>query len=120
MLTNKPEASARRIVSALGIDSHFTFIAGGDTFPGMKPSPEPLRALLRMADVDAERALMVGDSVYDIEAAHGAGIAVCAVTWGFQPVEMLKALEPEFTVSAFEELSAVIGATASMPDQLNR
>jgi len=120
VLTNKPEIAARRILSALNIDHYFSFIAGGDTFSCMKPSPEPVSALLRMAGVAAERVLMVGDSVYDIEAAHRAGASACAVTWGFQPVEMLKALNPEFTVSAFEDLLAVMGVTAPMPDQLNR
>ncbi len=120
VLTNKPEAAARTILSFLGIADRFAFIAGGDTFDTMKPSAEPVLTLARMAGADPGRTLMVGDSVYDIQAAHAAGAVACAVTWGFQSPEMLKALKPRYTVSAFEDLLDIIGIESDAPDQLNR
>lgn len=47
-----------------------------------KPSPEIFDAALEKAGVDAAHALVVGDTPYDILAAHRAGIAVAAVRSG--------------------------------------
>ncbi len=109
VVSNKPERACRRMLHGLGVEQYFFRIAGGDSYPAMKPSPEPILALATSAGAPADRVLMVGDSVYDIQAAHAAGCHACAVTWGFQPAEMLKALEPEYTVSAFREIVEICG-----------
>jgi phosphoglycolate phosphatase len=104
VLSNKPEAACRTILHGLGLSRFFSFVAGGDTFARMKPAPDGLYALAELYGITIRHVLMVGDSVYDIEAAQAAGARSCAVTWGFQPAEELKALDPDFTVSAFSEL----------------
>jgi phosphoglycolate phosphatase len=86
-------------------------VAGGDSFTEMKPSPQPLLALMADIGVAASRTVMVGDSVYDIECAHAAGVDACAVSYGFQPVETLKALDPEYLVSAFDMIKDIVDGT---------
>lgn len=43
--------------------------------PPAKPSPEPLRRLLRLWDAEPSSGVMVGDAVYDLKAGRAAGVA---------------------------------------------
>lgn len=104
VLSNKPEEGCREILAHFGIDRFFSLIAGGDTYPEMKPSPLPLQHIVSRFALSPAEAVMVGDSVYDIEAGKGAGVGTVAALYGFQSPEKLKALEPDFTVSAFREI----------------
>jgi phosphoglycolate phosphatase len=81
--TNKVEASAVRLLKALGIDTLFSAICGQDTFPVKKPDPGHLAGTIEMAGGDPLRALMIGDSETDIRTAQAAGIPVVAVDFGY-------------------------------------
>jgi phosphoglycolate phosphatase len=83
IISNKNESLSRLILKSLGIDHFFEAICGGDTFPEMKPSPLPL---LRVADcfgVAPGEAVMVGDSINDIQAGRRAGITTIGCIWGY-------------------------------------
>src|SRR5690606_36140465 len=41
VLSNKPRVACMRILRELGVEGVFIRIAGGDSYPSMKPSPEP-------------------------------------------------------------------------------
>jgi len=47
-----------------------------------KPSPEPVLHALRGLGVEADRAVMVGDTPVDVEAGAAAGTRVVGVAWG--------------------------------------
>jgi pyrophosphatase PpaX len=47
-----------------------------------KPHPEPLLLALDRIDGDAGDAIFVGDSPFDIRAAHAAGVTAAAAAWG--------------------------------------
>jgi phosphoglycolate phosphatase len=63
-----------------------------------------LRAIQKTFSVRAEEMLYVGDEIRDIKASKKAGIAIAAVTWGFNSAESLKAEAPEHVVSEPPEL----------------
>lgn len=81
--TNKPEAAAHSLLSALGVDHLFAAIGGGDSFPVRKPDPAHLRATLERAGGIPERAVMVGDNRNDVAAATGAGMPCIFAAWGY-------------------------------------
>jgi len=56
--------------------------ATGDDAEDSKPDPDIIGAALKKAGVAANEAVMVGDTQYDIEAAHRAGVACVAVLCG--------------------------------------
>jgi phosphoglycolate phosphatase len=98
VLSNKPERLCRSIVEGLGIAGHFDAVFGGDSFPERKPDA----ACFRRAAGAATRPLMIGDSGTDVLTAKNAGVASCAVTWGyFKPGEIDAA---DFQVSRFDQL----------------
>jgi HAD superfamily hydrolase (TIGR01509 family) len=56
--------------------------ATGDDAEDSKPDPDIIGAALKKAGVAANDAVMVGDTTYDVEAAHRAGVACVALLCG--------------------------------------
>lgn len=83
--TNKPEAPARTLLAALGLDRHFASVGGGDSFPVRKPDPGHLRATIEAAGGDPGASVMVGDHHNDILAAAGLNIPCIFAAWGYGP-----------------------------------
>ncbi len=83
IVSNKNEVLSRLILHTLGIDHFFGAICGGDTFPEMKPSPLPLLRVVERFGISPGDAVMVGDSINDIQAGRHAGITTIGCTWGY-------------------------------------
>jgi phosphoglycolate phosphatase len=81
--TNKPEVTARSLLSALGLAQYFSVIGGGDSFDVRKPDPRHLLATLAAAGGVPEQAVMAGDHVNDVLAATRAGLRCIFAAWGY-------------------------------------
>ena len=83
VVTNKFEMLAVKLLTALGLIDRFETVIGGDTLGpgGAKPSPAPIVEMI--ARCGGGRAVFVGDSIYDIAAAHAANVPAIAVSFGF-------------------------------------
>jgi phosphoglycolate phosphatase len=104
VLSNKLQALTEEVLRVTGILTHFAAVRGGGTNLPLKPSPEPLQALLREVGADPARTLMVGDKTADILAGRGAGTLVAAVTYGYGESAELAAASPDFLLSQFAQL----------------
>ncbi|MCC7175078.1 MAG: phosphoglycolate phosphatase [Bryobacterales bacterium] len=104
VLTNKPVRFSQDILAGLGVGGHFFRVYGGNSFEQKKPDPTGLNSLLAESGTPRERAMFVGDSAVDVLTARNAGVAVCGVTYGFQP-ESLAEQPPDFTVDRMEQLA---------------
>jgi phosphoglycolate phosphatase len=109
--TNKLEAIARELLERLGLDTRFAAIAGQDTFGFRKPDPRHLIETIRLAGGTPERAVMVGDSQADVDAARAARIPVVAVTFGYSPVPVAN-LRADAVVEDYRDLWAAVAALA--------
>jgi phosphoglycolate phosphatase len=83
LLTNKPEAPARRLLEAFDLAPHFAAVLGGDSGFPRKPDPGGLRHLIAEAGSDARSTVLVGDSMIDVETARNAGVRMCVARYGF-------------------------------------
>ncbi|WP_282700666.1 HAD family hydrolase [Streptomyces sp. CC219B] len=72
----------RRAISA---DDAITATASADDVEEGKPAPEPVEHALELAGVPAERAVFVGDTVWDMRAGARAGVRCAAVLCGGIP-----------------------------------
>jgi phosphoglycolate phosphatase len=81
--TNKLEGLSRSLLDQLNLTGRFVAIAGQDTFGFRKPDPRHLTETIALAGGDPRHAIMVGDSHFDIEAAHRANVPVVAVAFGY-------------------------------------
>ena len=59
-----------------------------------KPHPQMILDIINYSMVDLERALMIGDTPYDLQMAKNAGIASLAVSYGSQSPEQLEEFCP--------------------------
>jgi phosphoglycolate phosphatase len=63
-----------------------------------------LNAALFEATADADKAVMIGDTVFDIEMACRAGVRGIGVDWGYHPPSELMAAGAEFVAGDPAEL----------------
>ncbi|WML83965.1 HAD family hydrolase [Streptomyces sp. VNUA74] len=78
-----PELGALR--RAIDADDAIAATASADDVEEGKPSPEPVEHALELAGVPAERAVFVGDTVWDMRAGSRAGVRCVAVLCGGLP-----------------------------------
>ncbi len=71
-----------------------------------KPNPESAILACQRLNVDPARAVLIGDSVYDLRCARGAGATCVAVAYGAAHRDTLLAENPDFLVDTPEELYA--------------
>jgi phosphoglycolate phosphatase len=88
--TNKPGRLARSILRGLGVLDRFVEIVGGDEAP-RKPDPEGTRGILSRLGVPPGAAVLVGDSLVDLELARAVPVRFVAVGWGLVAPEQLAA-----------------------------
>jgi phosphoglycolate phosphatase len=105
--TNKLEALSVQLLDALDLSRHFVAVCGQDTFGVQKPDPQMLLKTIRQAGGHPERAVMVGDSASDINAARAAGIPVVAVDFGYTEIPVTE-LKPDRVISGFDELPVAV------------
>jgi pyrophosphatase PpaX len=73
-----------------------------------KPRPEPILEALRRLGCDASGACYVGDSPFDLQAAHAAGVDGIGVSWGAFTADELWAEQPVAVARTPDELSEVL------------
>ncbi|MGI5422384.1 HAD family hydrolase [Actinomadura luteofluorescens] len=85
-----PELKALR--AALDADDAIDEATSGSEVEATKPAPDLVQLALERAAVPAERAVFVGDTRWDVEAARRAGMpCVCVLTGGWSRAELERA-----------------------------
>lgn len=105
--TNKMEALAVKLIGELGLIERFSAILGGDSVPYKKPDPRHLAATVERAGAAMNRAIMVGDTINDIAAAHAAGMPSVAVTFGYSDVPAAE-LGADLVIEHFDALRPAV------------
>ncbi len=106
--TNKIHAISVQMLEALSLDQYFTSVIGGDSLPTNKPDPAMLVA--SMAELNAEKAIFVGDSEVDAATAEAAQVPFVLFTSGY-----LKVPQSAVTFAAsFESFSDLGGTIAAL------
>jgi phosphoglycolate phosphatase len=110
--TNKFERPSRMILEHLKLMPPITDLAGADTFPVRKPDPRHILMLVERMGRTPDRAVMVGDSIHDVEAAHAAGLPAVLVSWGYtdRPASELGA---EAVIERFDALPQALEQLAA-------
>ncbi|RYH12197.1 HAD-IA family hydrolase [Tropicimonas sp. IMCC6043] len=105
--TNKPERLAELLLTQLGVRDAFGSMIGADTLPVRKPEAAPLLEAVARLGGRADRALLVGDTTTDREAARAAGMPCALVTFG-PDGHSVADLAPEALLDRFEDLPDVV------------
>ncbi len=106
VVSNKPDAGTKAIVSALFGDI-FDYVSGEKSGIPRKPEPDMVRFALDA--LGTEEAVYVGDSEVDVKTAANSGLPCVCVTWGFRSAEQLKEAGGEVFISDPSELLEMLG-----------
>lgn len=117
IVSNKMFTLTDEVLKKLGIARYFNAIVGPETVKEKKPSPVPVEHVLRELRVEAGEAIIVGDSIFDIEAGRNAGLrASIAVTYGYGDIDSLSTAD--FLIDKPEDLFRII--TEDIPQMARR
>lgn len=108
LCTNKPARFVPDILHQMGWTDKFACVLGGDSLPTKKPDPAPLWHICEVLGVDKSQAVMVGDSINDVQAGKNAGITTLALTYGYNYGTPISDSQPDGVFDEFEQLVAFI------------
>ena len=113
VVSNKNELLCRKVLELLHLDGFFKGIYGADSLPARKPSPEPLRHVMRACGCRADETIMVGDSINDVAAGVAAGVQTIGCSYGYgEPAELDGAV---IRIREFAELLTLPQFAAQLP-----
>jgi len=109
VVTNKPYAHTHMILQGLDIDRYFVSVQGWKVGIKVKPDPELVQRALEETGVPAEVSVLIGDSMADILSARAAGVACCAVGYGYGVRERVKEAGPDFYAEEVGDIFRLFG-----------
>ncbi|SDH45055.1 HAD-IIIA family hydrolase [Pseudomonas panipatensis] len=112
--TGKSRRGLDRVLAGQGWQRFFDITRAADE-SASKPDPRMLHEILAHCRVDPRRALMVGDSPFDLEMARRAGMDSVAVAYGAQPLSVLREFGPSLEIEHFNELRAWLDGRVTSP-----
>ncbi len=101
--TGKGRRGLDRVLAGQGWNDFFDVTRCADE-TASKPDPLMIHEILEHCGVSPERALVIGDSVFDLEMARRAGVDSVAVSYGAQPLDVLLSCSPCMAINCFSEL----------------
>lgn len=114
VLTNKPYPSAVQLIEELGLSPYFAAVVGQGKYPWLKPDPRLFVAVLAelgLAELGGPGAgaVMVGDSVTDVQTARAGGIPAILMSYGYTP-EPAETLGADRVLDDFRQVPAAAKA----------
>jgi len=113
--TGKSQRGVRHLVEREGLHGYFAAIQTADDAPS-KPHPAMIEQAIADAGVAPDRAIMVGDTTFDIEMAVNAGVPGLGVAWGYHPPEALTQAGAVQILGSFDDFHEAF--TAHVPQQV--
>ena len=106
--TNKPTDLAVALFRAIGLEDRFAAICGPQSVSARKPDAAHIREAVLQAGGDPARAIMVGDSITDLDAARATGVPCILTTFGYTLTPAAE-LGADALIEHFDALPAAIG-----------
>jgi len=103
-ITNKAGQFAKPLLKALNLYDYFRLVICGDSLPKKKPDPLPLRHAADFFQVEPHHALMIGDSINDVQAARAAGFQIICVSYGYNHGEDIREAKPDAVIDSLTQL----------------
>lgn len=102
--TGKSRRGLDKVLERHGLAGIFHSEQVADHHPS-KPNPSMILTALNETGVMPHRAVMVGDTTYDMDMARAAGVKKIGVPWGYHPAEDLM---PDAMIDDFAALDAAV------------
>lgn len=109
--TGKSRVGLDRALAGSGLGDYFHASRCADECHS-KPHPQMLEELMAEFGVTPEDALMIGDTIHDLQMAKNAGVPSLAVSYGAHPRQLLEAETPLHCAASVDEMAAWLRANA--------
>jgi phosphoglycolate phosphatase len=93
-------------INNLDLSEYISYIIGGDDVSAGKPNPEAINRTLEKFGFKPEEAIMVGDTVFDVQMGINAGTYSCGVTYGNGTAESMS--EATWLIDDFGKLLQIV------------
>ena len=105
IVTSRAQETLMKGLAKFGLTDCFSFIVCAETTQIHKPRPEPALICCKGLGVMPEDALMIGDSVFDLQCGNAAGCDSAFVTWSFSTTRetALKVGDPTYIIDRPEQ-----------------
>jgi pyrophosphatase PpaX len=104
VFTGKGSSTTRISLEELGIDEFFDYVVTGTDVREHKPSPEGILRILQHFNIGPHEALMIGDGISDVKAAHDAGVKVGVVLWDGYAGDKVRSVQSDYSFHTVAEL----------------
>ncbi len=107
VLTNKPHDLTLLLMAKLGLDGYFTDVFGQGRRPYTKPDGRIFQDVVQAIGGPGSGAVMIGDSVTDVQTGRNGGAPVILLSYGYTP-EPARNLGADAVVDNFRELPGAL------------
>jgi HAD superfamily hydrolase (TIGR01549 family) len=105
LATSSSEKDIPVLCDAVGADEAVDYVVSKSDVGSSKPEPDIFEVALEKLDLDPDRTLVVGDTVWDLDAAGKLGLeVVCVLTGGHQREE----LEQRGALAVYEDVAELL------------
>lgn len=108
IVSSKRTIQVDRVLEHLNCRSFFDVVLGAQDVEHHKPHPQGVYVTLERLSIEKKNAVVVGDSHYDLNMAHNAGVDAIAVTTGVHARETLSTANPRFIVDRLSEILPIV------------
>lgn len=102
--SNKYQSATEKLMRHYFPTITFVSVLGQRDGIPVKPDPSIVHSILEISGTEPSETLYIGDSGVDMQTAKNAGVESVGVTWGFRPIEELKANEANHIVNLPKEI----------------
>jgi pyrophosphatase PpaX len=115
IVTSKRRRTTDLAVRAFGLDRWIDVVVTEQDVPRPKPAPDPVFHALRALGGVRPEALLVGDGVFDVDAAKRAGVRAVAALWGTREADRLRAAGPDYEAAHPAEVVTLVDRLRRTP-----
>jgi HAD superfamily hydrolase (TIGR01509 family) len=108
LCTISGEKAAEHIIDRFGLEAFFDVRVMREYVPAVKPNPIHLEVVLEALKVEAQEAVLVGDSVKDILCANRLNVLAVGVTTGLSSMDALVHAGANYIVSSTNEIPSLV------------
>ena len=105
--TNKQEHLAIDLLKKIGINDHFEYVAGCNTFDYCKPDARHLTSVVEIMNGDIKKTIMIGDSDVDAKSAENASVPFVLLENGYTDAKVSE-MKHDHLIKDFSGLENII------------
>ena len=106
--TSRSEHSLVMLLGEHGISQYFEVLGAVGSVERPKPNPDIVLWVLARMGASPDQALVIGDTIFDIQMGKSAHCSTCAVTYGNHGREQLLTSEPDLLIDDLRQLPRLL------------